>query len=243
MATRQYRHTATGDTLYALIRKPSTNQYWDAINLALESIVVVDYNNYAIALTESPAGSYNYIFTVPATLPAGKYYLDIYKQVDTEPLIDDVVQSTEIIDWDGTAELGLNDIDSIIDAILTDTNMLQTDWVNGGRLDLLLDQVLADTDELELDWKDGGRLDLLLDQVLADTDELQAMFEDVDSTGTETISAGDAMNIMLAIIGGNAVYDSTTKVWTIYGRDGTTVLWRVTISNTVHGNRTVSTMV
>ena len=77
--------------------------------------------------------------------------------------------------------------------ILADTDELQTDWTNGGRLDQILDDtlskvddtfdllgtggaielaiaaILADTDELQSDWTDGGRLDLLLDGVLADT--------------------------------------------------------------------------
>jgi hypothetical protein len=30
-------------------------------------------------------------------------------------------------------------VDGIVDAILADTNELQTDWANGGRLDLILD--------------------------------------------------------------------------------------------------------
>ena len=33
-------------------------------------------------------------------------------------------------------------IDTNVDAVLVDTNQLQTDWANGGRLDLLLDNVL-----------------------------------------------------------------------------------------------------
>jgi hypothetical protein len=52
---------------------------------------------------------------------------------------------------------------------LADTNELQGDWVNGGRLDLLIDAVLADTNELQGDWTNGGRLDLLIDAILADT--------------------------------------------------------------------------
>lgn len=48
-------------------------------------------------------------------------------------------------------------------AIVADTNELQTDWVNGGRLDLLLDATLADTNELQTDWANGGRLDNILD--------------------------------------------------------------------------------
>jgi hypothetical protein len=61
-----------------------------------------------------------------------------------------------------------------LDAILADTNELQGDWVNGGRLDLLIDAILADTGELQADWVNGGRLDLLIDAILADTGELQA---------------------------------------------------------------------
>lgn len=56
-----------------------------------------------------------------------------------------------------------------IESILGDTNELQTDWVNGGRLDLLLDATLADTNELQADWANGGRLDLLIDAILLDT--------------------------------------------------------------------------
>lgn len=64
-------------------------------------------------------------------------------------------------------------LDLIIDAIVADTNELQTEFVDGGRLDLLIDQILADTNEIQTDWTNGGRLDLLLDQTLADTNELQ----------------------------------------------------------------------
>jgi hypothetical protein len=89
-------------------------------------------------------------------------------------------------------------LDTEIAAILEDTNELQTDWVNGGRLDLLIDAIkaktdnlptdpadhslvivatdaikadtaaiLVDTNELQTDWVNGGRLDALLDSVLA----------------------------------------------------------------------------
>jgi len=72
--------------------------------------------------------------------------------------------------------------------IVADTNELQTDWVNGGRLDLLVDAIKLVTDLLPdagaltaigvdtarltavraailTDWIDGGRLDLLLDAI------------------------------------------------------------------------------
>lgn len=69
-------------------------------------------------------------------------------------------------------------------AIVADTNELQGDWTNGGRLDALIDAIkavtdnlpdsgalndlaaiLADTNELQADWTDGGRLDVILDAV------------------------------------------------------------------------------
>lgn len=71
-------------------------------------------------------------------------------------------------------------IDGIVDNILADSNELQTDWTNGGRLDLILDAILldtgttidtvvaailADSNELQTDWTNGGRLDLLIDAI------------------------------------------------------------------------------
>ncbi len=37
-------------------------------------------------------------------------------------------------------------VDTVVDAILVDTNELQTDWVNGGRLDIILDAAKDNTD-------------------------------------------------------------------------------------------------
>lgn len=88
-----------------------------------------------------------------------------------------------------------------LDDILADTNELQSDLTNGGRLDTILDEltvqgdanetklntVIADTNELQGDLTNGGRVDLILDElttqgdanetkldtVVADTNELQ----------------------------------------------------------------------
>lgn len=43
-------------------------------------------------------------------------------------------------------------IDTEIAAILADTDELQTDWVNGGRLDLIIDAIKAKTDMLPVRW-------------------------------------------------------------------------------------------
>jgi hypothetical protein len=45
-----------------------------------------------------------------------------------------------------TVDANVGAIKASTDAILIDTNELQGDWTNGGRLDLILDAILADTD-------------------------------------------------------------------------------------------------
>lgn len=88
-----------------------------------------------------------------------------------------------------TADIGLAtpNLDTQLTAIVADTNELQTDWANGGRLDNILDArasqatadaIVADTNELQTDWANGGRLDLIVDATLADTNELQTDWTD-----------------------------------------------------------------
>ena len=110
-----------------------------------------------------------------------------------------------VVTADAAVDVAVADIAAVhtlCDTIEADTNELQVDWVNGGRLDLLLDaaalptaatiadavwdevlsghvgattvgkavtDILADTDELQVDWVNGGRLDLLLDGASAPT--------------------------------------------------------------------------
>lgn len=62
--------------------------------------------------------------------------------------------------------------DATAQSILLDTDELQTDWANGGRLDLLIDLILGDSNELQTDWVNGGRLDLLIDAIKAKTDTI-----------------------------------------------------------------------
>lgn len=55
-------------------------------------------------------------------------------------------------------------VDTEVAAILADTNELQTDWTNGGRLDLIVDAILEDT---------GTTLQAELDGIQADTEDIQ----------------------------------------------------------------------
>jgi len=57
-------------------------------------------------------------------------------EIDTQS----IESKTDIIDGlIDTMVVNLATVDGIVDAILVDTNELQTDWANGGRLDVILD--------------------------------------------------------------------------------------------------------
>lgn len=65
-----------------------------------------------------------------------------------------------------------------LNEIITDTNELQGDWMDGGRLDLIIDAILADTNELQGDNIPGtlstmdGKIDTIdgiVDSILVDT--------------------------------------------------------------------------
>jgi hypothetical protein len=66
-------------------------------------------------------------------------------------------------------------------AIVADTNELQTDWVNGGRLDLIIDAILADTLSL-----DGTKI--------PDTISLAAINAEVDTALNTAIPGGATAN-------------------------------------------------
>jgi len=87
----------------------------------------------------------------------------------------------------------LNTASGNVTTILADTNELQSDWADGGRLDLILDTILIDTGELQVDWTDSGRLDMLIDAIKAKTDLIPASPAEVGSAMTLTTGERDAI--------------------------------------------------
>ncbi len=131
---------------------------------------------------------------------------------------------TKVDDTEGL----ITTVDTVVDAILVDTNELQTDWADGGRLDLILDArasqtsvntiddfldteiaaILADTNELQVDWVNGGRLDLLIDGIKAKTDNLPS--DPADESALEALL--DALPT--AVENANALLDLASGVET-----------------------------
>lgn len=67
-----------------------------------------------------------------------------------------------------STQASVDTIDGNVDLILADTNELQTDWTDGGRLDLILDAVKAKTDNLPADPAATSDITALNDPSAAD---------------------------------------------------------------------------
>lgn len=122
-------------------------------------------------------------------------------------------------------------IKSDTSATLADTNELQTDWANGGRLDLLIDAILADTNELQTDLTDGGRLDLLIDAIKAKTDLIPGT--------TDGLTFSQKLTLFAAVLLGKASGLETTEATYRAADDSKN---RVVATVDADGNRTVVTL-
>lgn len=69
-------------------------------------------------------------------------------------------------------------VDTVVDAILVDTNELQTDWTNGGRLDLIVDDILADTVVIGTPSNLGGGA-----TVAANLSDIESQTDDIGAAG------------------------------------------------------------
>lgn len=79
----------------------------------------------------------------------------VINEFETQAAADPTGFKVNVMEVNGTAQTA-NDNGADINAILTDTNELQTDWVNGGRLDLILDAVLAMLDDARTEPGQGN---------------------------------------------------------------------------------------
>ncbi|MEA3281798.1 MAG: hypothetical protein U9Q68_04435, partial [Euryarchaeota archaeon] len=93
-------------------------------------------------------------------------------------------------------ELAAANLPADLDAVLADTNMLQTDWVNGGRLDLLLDACALEATVAALNNISTAQVNTECDNALSDYDsptnaEMVAAFTEIKgatwAAGTDTL--------------------------------------------------------
>lgn len=90
-----------------------------------------------------------------------------------------------------------------------------------------LSTVLADTNELQTDWTNGGRLDLILDAVLAMLDDARAE----PSQGNPPASADLATKIDYLYMVLRNKKTETSALQTVYADDGTTPVVKRTLAS------------
>ena len=135
-------------------------------------------------------------------------------------------------------------IDTEVAAILADTNELQTDWVNGGRLDLLLDAVKAKTDTIPVNPATEAKQDTIAGYIdteiaaikaVTDTLTLAAIADAVHDETTEVgMTLREAINIILAALAGKSTGGGTN---TIKFKDQADTKFRITATVTADGDR------
>jgi hypothetical protein len=154
--TISFASTVTGKTtLKAVICNLSAMTVWDTNATAFGATSTVTWAHRAITVTEDTNNTGVYYFTIPAGVSsAGNYFVRIYDSGDgTLNIGDSIFDGKQFpLDWSGASEINLTSVntdlataDDKIDSVLADSDELQAEWANGGRLDLLLDAILEDT--------------------------------------------------------------------------------------------------
>ena len=126
-------------------------------------------------------------------------------KIDT---IDGIVDAI-LVDTGTTLDGKINTIDGIVDSILVDTGTTldgKLDTIDNF-LDTEVAAILADTNELQADWVNGGRLDLLVDSIIAKVDVVDGI---VDSILVDTAVIGSA-GAGLTAVPWNAAWDAEVQ--------------------------------
>lgn len=116
--------------------------------------------------------------------------------LDTLTGSDGVTLATSQANYAPATAAALSTMQGNVTDILADTNELQGDWTNTGRLDTIIDSILADTNELQGDWTNTGRLDTILDTIAADTTtDIPTLIADLPTNAELATEISDALTV------------------------------------------------
>jgi len=122
--------------------------------------------------------------------------------------------------------------------IATEARLSELDAGTGGKMANDVGLVLADTNELQTDWTDGGRLDLLIDQLITQIDTAAGE----PAQGAPPVSAKMASKIDYLYKAFRNKKDQTSTLFQIYNDAGTVVDQKATVSD-VAGTTTTEEIV
>ena len=132
----------------------------------------------------------------------------IVNEWETQSQADPAGFHVNVLEIGGTAQTA-NDNGADINAILTDTNELQTDWVNGGRLDLILDACALEATVAAMNNISTAQVNTEVDTALADIKLDHLVNIAVDTNWATTVHLDSVLG-HLADVGTTATFDRTT---------------------------------
>lgn len=127
-----------------------------------------------------------------------------------------------------TASIAQDAYDDIADAVWDEAMGAH---VGGGSAGLYLANILADTDELQTDWVNGGRLDLLLDGAASAGDPWTTALPGAYGAGTAGKIVGDNLNAPVADVPTVAEFEARTLVAADYVVVGDTLAAVTTVGS------------
>lgn len=132
----------TGNTLYAHVFD-ATGQIWNGS--AFEAPASGNWATYDIAMSEAATSTQIYRGTMPGA-GAGAYSFVVRKQAGDSPAVADIAVAGGSLQWDGSAELPLSDVNTDVEAILADTG---TDGVAlaSGAVDDILERGVGNVED------------------------------------------------------------------------------------------------
>lgn len=143
-----------------------------------------------------------------------------YKMGDRTVAIEGTANQLDDLNDISAADVNAQCDTAISDAALATAAALAT-------VDSNVDSILADTNELQTDWSDGGRLDLLLDALITEIDTATA--EPGQGAPAATLKRGAKLDYLYKWARNKVEQTSTERKH--YADDGTTVDQKSTVSD------------
>ena len=123
----------TGNNLYAIRFDGAHHFVTDGSSSEEWGSDAHDADTYDVTITEAGTGGGCFVghFDASSEISAGDYPVNIYRRAGANPDDADKRIGTAEMNWDGSAEITRSVIDTVVDAILNDTDELQADDIPG----------------------------------------------------------------------------------------------------------------
>ena len=166
----------------------------------------------------------------------------IVNEWETQSQADPTGFHVNVLEVGGTSQTA-NDNGADVSAILADTNELQGDWTNGGRLDLIIDELTTNVDAVETDTQDlqtqvgtaGAGLTAVVWNAAWDAEVQSEVDDALDTTLADSVPADgtrptlrQAMYMVVQFLHERAVSGTTVTVKKV---DGSTGLLTLTLDD------------